>query len=99
MRTLEQILRNTTRRGKCRLWKGTVRVKNGLPQVGFDGRKILVTRLVYTLTHPNDPPRDDEAVVHVHACRYRSCVAPEHLECVPTTMAWKYRKSLQDTLV
>lgn len=91
--TIEQLLANTKRRGKCRVWKGTVR-GNGQAQVGIDGRKVYVTRLVYALTHPNDPPHDNEAVVHVHECKHRSCIAPEHLECVPTSEAWRYRKNV-----
>lgn len=89
--TVESLLANTRKRGDCRVWKGTVD-KKGLPKVGLNGRKANVARLMYMLQHNGDV-RDNEAVVHIHECRHRACITPDHLTLVWQRDAWRYRKN------
>ena len=93
MRTLtpELLLANTKRMGKCRVWKGTLR-GDGLPQVGYRGKKLYVTRLMYELLHP-DEDLTKVGVVHVHTCKYKACIEPTHLVAVPKSEVPLYRKA------
>lgn len=92
--TVESLLANTRKRGECRLWKGTV-TKDGLPKVGYNGGKVNVARLMYLLSY-GGTIRDDEAVMHVHECRHRECINPEHLALDWSRNAWRYRKNWEE---
>lgn len=92
--TVESLLANTRKRGECRLWKGTLD-KKGLPKVGYNGKRTNVARLMYLLFY-GGIIRNDEAVVHVHECRHRSCIAPGHLTLDWARNAWRYRKNWEE---
>jgi hypothetical protein len=90
--TLDHILANTISVGDCRRWIGVTRPKSGMPQMSVDGRKVMVTRIVWLLTHPRGHLSSDHAVVHSHDCEWRDCVEPSHLLKVRARDAWRYRK-------
>lgn len=61
----------------CWHWTGWLTGK-GYGQVGWQGHRVLIHRLVYELSIG---PIPDGAVID-HLCRVRHCVNPHHLEAV-----------------
>lgn len=78
-KTLEDLLaRTVATSGGCREWRGSRGwdgSRGDYPRVRDGGRQILVHRLAWILSHPDESP---PAVVR-HLCNNPPCLAPEHL--------------------
>ncbi len=76
LRSQEADVWNRIERGNgCWPWKGARSIRGGYGTLNYKGRLWPAHRLVWALTHPNDPLPE----VVMHTCDNPPCCRPDHL--------------------
>ena len=67
--------------GDCLRWTGYCNSESGYGQAWWNGRKLLVHRLVWVQLVGSIP--DDCELTHIAGCCHPDCVQVQHLQCLP----------------